>query len=377
MNMNRKIKVGVVGIGNWAQHGHVRVLNLLPEYQLSALYSQRREAAEQAAAKYSFRHVADSLDELVSHPEVDLVVVLTTAPQHEAAIRATITAGKHVYCEWPLTTSTAISGEMVRLADAAGLRTMTGLQRRLAPHNRYLKDLLAEGYVGRLRSARLHVSMNYFQPRLPKALSWTAPPENFSSMVAIYVGHFLDMLFEAIGWPTSISALAVNHFPKVTIIETGEEIETTNPDEFVLAATLPGGAVVSAHFEGGKRNGSGVQIDLTGTEGDIRITNTSAFGDVGDDYILTGAHGDNLPLGPLSVPAQYDSLPQGGLPSAVMELAHIYAAFARDLANGRKTAPDFRDAVRMHKLIDAAMESSETGRRVTLSEQGIWAEHSA
>ena len=366
--MNRKIKVGMVGIGNWAQHGHVRVLNLLPEYQLSVLYSQRREAAEQAAVKYGFRHVAGSLDELVSHPEVDLVVVLTTAPQHEAAIRAAVTAGKYVYCEWPLTTSTAISEEMVRLADAAGLRTMTGLQRRLAPHNRYLKDLLAEGYVGRLRSARLHVSMNYFQPRLPKALSWTAPPENFSSMVAIYVGHFLDMLFEAIGWPTSISALAVNHFPKVTIIETGEEIETTNPDEFVLAATLPGGAVVSAHFEGGKRNGSGVQIDLTGTEGDIRITNTSSFGDVGDDYIVTGAHGDNLPLGPLSVPAQYDSLPQGGLPSAVMELAHIYAAFARDLANGTKTAPDFRDAVRMHKLIDAAMESSKTGRRVTLSE---------
>jgi predicted dehydrogenase len=46
-------------------------------------------------------------------------------------------------------------------------------------------------------------------------------------------------------------------------------------------------------------------------------------------------------------------------------------------ANSRKTAPDFHDAVRMHKLIDAAMESSETGRRVTLSELGIWAEHSA
>jgi len=82
---------------------------------------------------------------------------------------------------------------------------MTGLQRRLAPHNRYLRDLLAEGYVGRLRSPRLHVSMNYFQPRLPNALSWTVPPENFSSMVAIYVGHFLDMLFEAIGWPTCVS----------------------------------------------------------------------------------------------------------------------------------------------------------------------------
>jgi predicted dehydrogenase len=86
---------------------------------------------------------------------------------------------------------------MAHLAEAASVRTMVGLQRRLAPHNRYLKDLLAEGYVGRLRSARIHVSMNYFQPRIPRALRWTARPEKFSSMVAIYVGHFLDMLFDA------------------------------------------------------------------------------------------------------------------------------------------------------------------------------------
>jgi hypothetical protein len=34
------IRVGLVGIGSWAQHGHLRVLKLLPEYELSALYSQ-------------------------------------------------------------------------------------------------------------------------------------------------------------------------------------------------------------------------------------------------------------------------------------------------------------------------------------------------
>src|SRR5271168_3802433 len=45
------IRVGMVGMGNWAQHGHVRVLNLLPEYELSVLYSQRAEAAAAVAAK--------------------------------------------------------------------------------------------------------------------------------------------------------------------------------------------------------------------------------------------------------------------------------------------------------------------------------------
>lgn len=72
----------------------------------------------------------------------------------------------------------------------------------------------------------------------------------------IYAGHFLDVLFEAVSWPDGLSALQVNRFPVVTIAETGETIPTTNPDQLVLAATLPGRRRVSAHLEGGKRNGS-------------------------------------------------------------------------------------------------------------------------
>jgi predicted dehydrogenase len=361
------IRVGLVGIGNWARNGHIPVLSLLPHYKLSTIYSQRREAAEEAAAEYGFPYVANTLDELVNHPEVDLVVILTTAPQHEEAIRAAVAARKDVYSEWPLTPSTASSEDLVRLAHAAGVRTTVGLHRRLAPHNRYLADLLKEGYVGRLRSVRMHISVNWFQPVLPKALRWTVPPQNFSSMVAIFVGHYLDMLFSATGWPDSVSALGVNQFPKVTIAETGEVITTSNPDEFMFVGTLPDSAVVAAHFEGGKRNGSGVQIDLTGTEGDIRITNTSAFGGPGDDYVMTGARGDKLPLEPLRVPAKYDGLPQSGRPSSVMELAQNYVAISHDIRKGTRIAPTFSDAVRVHRLIDAAMASSKTGCRIAIN----------
>jgi predicted dehydrogenase len=254
----------------------------------------------------------------------------------------------------------------VQLARAAGVRHIVGLQRRLAPHNRYLKDLLREGYVGKLRSVRLHVSMNYFQARRSVGLRWTAPPENFSSVIAIYAGHFLDMLFAATGWPTRVAGLAVNQFKEVLIAETGEVIPTTTPDQLVLAGMLPDGAVVSIHVEGGKRNGSGVQIDITGDEGDLKITNSSAFGDVGDNYQIEGAHGDNLPLEPLAIPDSYDRLPPSDLPSSVLELAELYAAYARDVAKGTHEVPTFEDAVRMHRLIDAAVASTETGRRIDL-----------
>ena len=362
-----RIRVGIVGIGNWARYGHVRVLKLLPQYELTGIYSQRREAAVQAAEELGFKFVADSLEALVQHPDIDLVIVLTTAPQHEEGVRAAIAAGKHVYSEWPLTPSTATSRSLVEAAKARGVHHIVGLQRRLAPHNRYLRDLLAQGFVGKLRSVRIHVSMNYFQALRGNALRWTIPVENFSSVVAIYAGHFLDMVFHATGWPLDVAALSVNQFPKVTIRETGEVFDSTAPDQLVMIGNLPDGAVVSVQVEGGKRNGSGVQIDITGDEGDLRITNPSPFGDVGDDYEIYGVKGDNVALEPMPVPSSYDVLPSSALPSAVLELAELYAAYAADVANGTQTAPTFEDAVRMHELLDAATESTATGRRVSLS----------
>jgi predicted dehydrogenase len=365
--LTRKIRVGLIGVGNWARHGHLRVLDLLPDYEVVAVQARRRAAAEDVAQSYGIRHVVETEADLVSHPEVDMVLVLNTAPQHADTVRAAIAAGKHVYCEWPLTVSSAAARELAQLARDAGVRHVVGLQRRLAPHNLYVRDLIGDGYVGNLRSVRMHVSVNYFQALQPQALAWTAPAENFSSVIAIYAGHWLDMLFHAVGRPTSLSALMVCQFPVVTIRETGEMIATTNPDQLVLAANLGGTAVLSVHVEGGKRNGSGVQIDITGDEGDLRITNRTAFGGVGDDYVVEGAHGDDLPLAILPVPTPGEGLPASDLPSAVLELAHLYAAFARDFATGSHTAPTFEDAVWLHDLFDYFDNSSRQGVRVAVA----------
>jgi predicted dehydrogenase len=366
----RTIRVGLIGAGNWALHGHLPVLTLLPEYEITAIQSRRREAAECAATRFKIPHIFETAEQVAGHPDVDLVVVLTTAPQHADGVRTALAAGKDVYSEWPLSTGTALSKSLVELAQNSGKRHVVGLQRRLSATNRYARDQIANGYVGKLRSVRMHVSMNYFQAKLPKALSWTAPPENFSSMMAIYAGHFLDALFAVVGRPADLTALTVNQFSEITIIETGEKIKTTNPDEVVVTGTLVGGGVFTAHLEGGKRNGSGVQIEITGDEGDLQITNTSAFGGVGDDYVIKGAHGDNLPLEVLSVPDSYDWLPPSELPSAVLELANLYAAYARDVSTGTYLAPTFADAIKMHTIIDLIEQSSRTGRRVDVP-QGL------
>src|SRR5712671_2083285 len=109
MKDQKKIRLGLIGVGNWALFAHVRVLRLLPEYEIVAIYSQRKEAAMAAATEYGIPHVAESLDALVTDPLVDQVLVLTTSQQHEEGIRAAITAGKDAYCD---------CGQICRAGDA-------------------------------------------------------------------------------------------------------------------------------------------------------------------------------------------------------------------------------------------------------------------
>lgn len=361
-----KIRVGVIGLGHWSEYGHLPSLKLLPDYELTAVYSRSPEKAAALVERHGFKYAATSLQELVSHPEVDLVLVLTPAFQHEEGIRAAIKAGKDVYCEWPLTPSTALSNELLALADKAGVRTIVGLQRRLNPGYRHVRDLLEQGEIGEIRSVRLHVSVEYFQRERPASLYYTIPEENFSSLLSIYGGHFLDALFTTmVGYPQSLSALTVNQFQEVTLVETGETLPHTSADQVVLAGTFANGAVLTVHLEAGKRNNFGVQIDITGSKGDLKISNNTSFGDTYNRIEI--ARGDAQPLTEVTIPVEYEWVPQGKIGASVVELANLYAAHARDVKTGSTLAPTFADAIRMHELIEQIVESNRSGKRVQLS----------
>ena len=358
-----KIRVGLVGAGQWAAFGHVPALKSLPEYELYAVATTRQETAHEAADKFGILHAHVGADSLIASPDVDLVVVNNRAPEHFPVALAAIEAGKHVYCEWPLTTNTADSRTLLDAAEKATVRHAVGLQRRMAASSGLLKRLLGEGYVGEVRSVHLHVTEpTYFQTRA-KVLGFTVPGENFSSVVSIYGGHFFDMTFEAVGWPRELSAVLANQFESVRLEETGEFLASTAPDQGLFSGTLDRGAVLSVHVEGGKRNGYGVRLEITGTEGDLRLTYAQAFSDTSDG-ILEGARGSRVPLVELPIPVDLQWLSGSKLKGSVLELANLYAAFAKDITEGTSHAPNFADGVRLHRLIDAVEESSESGRRV-------------
>jgi predicted dehydrogenase len=365
-NTAKKIRIGLVGAGNWAAYGHIPSLKLLPGYELIAIHSRSQEKADALAAQHGFKYALSSIQELVEHPEVDFVLVLNPAPSHTATVRAAIAAGKDVYSEWPLSPSKEISEDLMALAQAAGVRHIVGLQRRLGPDYRYVRDLLQDDYIGEIRSVRMHVSVEYFQRLRKAALYFTLPAENYSGLLHIYGGHFFDAVFTMLGHPVSIQALNVNQFKEVTLIETGETVAHSLADQVLLTGVFANGAVLSAHLEAGKRNNYGVQIDITGSKGDLKISNSTSFGDAAN--VIEGAQGDAQPLQVLRVPDLYNWAPPSDLGASQLELAHLYAAYASDVHTGSRLAPTFADALVMHQLIDQMEASSRSGQRLSMQQ---------
>jgi predicted dehydrogenase len=367
MSMKKTIGVGLVGVGSWGRYGHIPALRLLPEYKIVEVSSRSSSKAQETADAFGIDHAVDGVETLARLSEVDLVVVLAPAPEHAYAVKAAILAGKDVYCEWPLTTSTSDSEELLSMARAAGIRHVVGLQRTLSASTQYLRDLLADRYVGRLRSVRMHVSMASFGPVRSPGLEWTVEQKNFSHVLSIYGGHFLDMLFHVVGQPSSLSSIVATQFPNLTLSRTGQSFPNETPDCVLVIGTLNNGALFEVQIEGGKLRQSGLQIDITGTTGDVRVTNTRSFG-TKQDNLIEASQGDSGEWHVLPTPDRYHTIPDSSLDVSVQDLAQLYAAFAANRPSGTGRARNFSDAVAMHRVIDAINSASSLHHTVSMED---------
>jgi predicted dehydrogenase len=124
------------------------------------------------------------------------------------------------------------------------------------------------------------------------------------------------------------------------------------------------------HIEGGKLNQKGLQIDITGDNGNLQLSNERAFVTQHDD-VIKGAQGEGDHWHEFDIPDEFRTIPQSDLNVSVQDLAQLYAAFARDRATGAKSTRDFADAVSVHRLIDAIVDASSSNQTVILKEHAL------
>lgn len=368
--MSDRFRVGVIGIqpgdaASWAARAHVPALRWMPEtFELTGVANRSEASALTAAKTFDIPKAFKNVEALVESPDIDIVVVSVRVPYHFDIVKSALAAGKHVLCEWPLGNGLAEARELAALAHKAGRLAVVGTQARLSPAILYVKQLVAQGFVGDVISSTIvgrggswGSTHNFGQLR-----GYLLDPQNGATMLTIPMGHTLAAMQDVLGDVSDLSSMIANIRKSVVAKDTGDVIPMSAPDQVIISGHMASGALFSMHYRGGSRPGvPGLVWEIYGREGELRITgNDSGHSQLVELKVEGARRDESMALMPL--PAQFvEGWPEDIRPGNV---ARLYARMAHDLKHGTRTAPDFDDAVGLHTLIDAIEVASRTGERV-------------
>ena len=140
------------------RHGHIYGLAGLakqnPDFNICGWWEEDAEARKGGENTFQIPPY-NSYDELLNDPKVDIVAVGDYFGIRGQRVIAALKAGKHVMCDKPVCTDLGELTEIDKLLKERNLKLGCMLDLRYEPCLCYLKDLIAEGKLGEIKSATI------------------------------------------------------------------------------------------------------------------------------------------------------------------------------------------------------------------------------
>jgi predicted dehydrogenase len=153
------LRTAVVGYGYWGPN-LVRNVVERPEFDLVALCERDASRAQAFSAKVPGVPVQPDLDEVLSDPTIDALIVATPPHTHHAIVKAALLAGKHVLVEKPLATNTLDALDLVDTAVTRDVLLMPGHTFLYSPPVAKVRQLIDRDVLGDMyfvTSARMNL----------------------------------------------------------------------------------------------------------------------------------------------------------------------------------------------------------------------------
>ncbi|MET3848550.1 inositol 2-dehydrogenase [Paenibacillus sp. OAE614] len=175
--MSKQLNIGVIGAG---RIGRLHTENLLkhPQVKVKAIADLQIDHARAWAEGLGIPMLTQDAEQILGDPGIDAVFICTSTNTHIDMIVRSAKAGKHIFCEKPI--SFDVRGTLRALQSAAdgGVKFQLGFNRRFDPNFRRVKEIVASGEIG--------------DPHLIKITSRdpSPPPHDY---IKVSGGLFMDM----------------------------------------------------------------------------------------------------------------------------------------------------------------------------------------
>lgn len=272
-----KTKVGVVGCGNISSIYLENLTTLFKEVEVLAVADVISERAQSQAEKYHVPFVL-STEEILAHPEIDIILNLTTPPYHFEVCQKALLAGKSVYVEKPLSIKLEDGRALQKLAAEKGLLLGGAPDTFLGAGLQTCIELIHSGKLGQIVGATAFMACHGHE-------SWHPDPEFYYQVGGgpmFDMGpYYLTALFAMLGPARRVTGSTRISFPERTITSEkkhGQKVTVEVPTHVagIIDFESQAMATILTSFDMWESNLP--RIEIYGSLGTLSVPDPNTFG---------------------------------------------------------------------------------------------------
>lgn len=345
MSSNGKVLGAAIFGAGWVAGEHARAYEACPRTRLVAVGSRKEESARNCAAYAGVpeAYVTTNFDDLLKHPEVDIISVTTPPDLHPELTIKAAQAGKHVCIEKPIALDWNSCLAMQKAVHEAGVKTIVSFCLHWNPSLINTRRLIDSGAVG----DPYYVEVDYWHgmkkwyPQYP----WSVKkPQGGSSLLSAGC-HAVDAMRWFAGTHKKVTEVFAYSIP-----HKGDNPDWGYDPTTVLICQFDDGTIGKTASILDCKMPYAFNIDVIGTKGTIRDNR------LWSEEILPGQTGWSVIPTVLPDSGDVTHHPFNG------QIEEFVAA----ILDGKPCLPDLDDAVLTHELVFAADRSAEERKPIKL-----------
>lgn len=341
----KKYRVAVIGCGSIARMRHLPEYEANPKVEIVAVCDIVPERVAETAEKYGAEAFTD-YQELLEQVKPDVVSVCLPNYLHAPVSIAALNAGAHVLCEKPMATSYEEGLAMIAAAKTNDRRLMIAHNQRFVPSHQKAKELIEAGELGKIYSFR-----TAFGHGGPEGWSIDGKDSWFFRKDEAFIGAMGDL---GVHKSDVIRYILGEEFTEVAaMVETNAKEDSNVDDNAVCLLKSESGIIGTLTASWAYNSGEDNATIIYGEKGTLRLEDDPKYSLIAN---YTDGRKVNYELG------QIQSNDAAGQTSS-----HVVDHFIEAIQGDRDPLITGEEGLRSLNIILAALESSETGKRVTIN----------
>lgn len=338
-----------------------------PELNLEVICGRTEEAVSDAAEKFGFERYETDWEKVIQNENVDIFANLGPNNLHEQPSVKALMEGKHVMCEKPLAESVESAKRMVEASEDLDLKTAVGFNYRFIPAIQLAKSMIEKGELGKIYQFRGQYLQDWLSdPETP--WSWKLDSDAAGAGTLGDLGsHALDLARFLIGDIKSVAGHLKTFVEERPVPNKDGTNPVTVDDACSILLNFDNGAmgtIEASRYATGNKNNH--RIEVHGSKGSIRFS-LERLNELELYKRNEEEEGYKTILVTENEHPFIDSWwPSGHIIGWEHAFVHEWYCFLKSIANDTEYKPNFRDGLKVQKIIRAVQKSDQLEKWVEL-----------